>query len=400
VLRLSRDAQTVWLLGLTQVIGYGTLYYSFSIVAADAARDFGKTQSWFFGVFSAALVAGGLIMPFAGRGFDRFGAARLMVLGSALCGVALVFVALAPNAVVFVAAMIAVQVLASMVLYDSAFTSLVQLEPRGGQRRIMLLTLIAGFASSVFWPVTSWLDAAFGWRATYVIFAGLNLFICVPVHVLLSRWSRQRIGSGSRAHHGGGPVEERPATVPPEQARRLLWLIATGFALSGITLSAVISQMVPMLHALGFGAAALGVSTLFGPAQVVVRFTNIMFGSRRHPLTITILAMALLPLAFLIVAATAPQIAGAVVFAILVGMASGLKSILQGTLPLALFGSRGYGARQGLMSALRYVLAAIAPFTFAWIAEMSSATIATYVFAAIGVAGVLCFVEVRRSMTG
>ncbi len=398
MLRLTRETMTVWLLGLTQVIGYGTLYYAFAIIASDAARDFGKTQSWFFGIFSLSLVLGGLVMPFAGRAFDRFGAARLMIFGSMSSAISLATVAFAPNTLVFTVGMVAAQVLSSMVLYDAAFTSLVQLEPRGGQKRIMYLTLLAGFASSIFWPLTSILNDTFGWRGTIAFFAALNMLVCVPVHVLLARWSRARFAAAGRTHGGGGTMEERPGTVPPELARRLFLLIVTGFGLSSITLSAVIAQMVPLLQSLGFGAAALGVSTLFGPAQVVVRFVNVLFGSGRHPLVVTIFAMALLPLAFLIVALTAPALSGAIAFSILVGMASGLKSILQGTLPLALFGSRGYGARQGFMSAFRYVLAAIAPFVFAWVTEQSSPIFASYVFAFIGILGVLCFVETTRQM--
>ena len=188
--------------------------------------------------------------------------------------------------------------------------------------------------------------------------------------------------------------EEAPAPRPLQ--RRLLWLVTAGFALSGFALSAVLTQMVPMLSGLGLGASALLVSTLFGPAQVLVRLLNMLLGVRRHPLPATLIGLAMLPLAVLILMATAPLAAGAVVFAVLLGFGSGLKSIVQGTLPLALFGSGSYGARLSVMASARLVLGAIAPFA---LASLTSAVGPTYALAALaGVAGLgfAALLEVAR----
>ena len=392
---VTRLGKMVWLLGLTQVIGYGTLYYSFAILADDIATDFGWTQADFFAAFSAALVAGGLVAPHMGRALDRLGAAKVMAWGSLASACAMALVAIAPSPVWFVLALILSQVAGTFVLYDAAFTSLVQATGGHAQRRIVHLTLIAGFASSVFWPLTHWLDVHFGWRIVMAGYAALNLLVCLPVHAVLSRWA----GTGRIIAHDAATGEPKPhahAALADEHKRRAFLLVTTGFSLSSFALSAVLSQMVPMMTALGFGAASLAVATLFGPAQVAVRFTNMVFGSKRHPLTITIIGMALLPLALFTVAASAPAYGGAVAFVILVGLCSGLKSIVQGTLTLALFGSEGFGARIGLMASFRYVLGALAPFVFAWAAEQGTAAMAATVFAVIGCLGVLAFVGVAR----
>ncbi len=389
VLRLNRNTATVLLLGLTQIIGFGTIYYAPAILAGDVSRSFGWTQPQFFGAFSISLVISGFVTPFSGRAFDRWGAARLMVIGSLLCAVALGLMAVT-SSLWFIAALALLQVVSNLTLYDAAFTSLVQATPQHGSKRIAYLTLIAGFASTIFWPLTTWLLQHFDWRQTLLLFAALNLVVCGAAHVLIWRWTR--------ALHDEGKAGDMPkvqaviGSLPSQHVKAGMVLVAIGFTLSSIALSAVLSQMVPLLQVLGFGAASLWVATLFGPAQVVVRFTNLMFGSRNHPLTIAIFALSLLPLGYVVAATSAPAFAGAIIFVLLVGMCSGLKSIVQGTLPLVLFGSHGYGARSGLMASSRYVAGALSPFVFSWMAHSSSPEMACLVFAALGIAGVACFV--------
>ncbi|MFO1033694.1 MAG: arsenite efflux MFS transporter ArsK [Hyphomicrobiales bacterium] len=393
----TRPAFLIWGLGATQIIGYGTEYYSFSILADDVAREFGRPQSWFFLIVSIALIAGGLAMPIAGRLFDRFGAARLMAVGSVLGAVGLVLTAAAPGALSFALAMCFTQVVSSLVLYDAAFTSIVQSGIGESQPRIMFLTLIAGFSSTLFWPLTTLLDHALGWRETLAIYGALNLGLCLPIHAWVARAGGRRVQQDVvRA----ADIGAEPAAVAMD-ARLAAWLMVlmtAGFSLTGVTLSAILSQMVPMLQALGLGGTALIVAALFGPAQVFMRGVNIFFGEKQHPLHVTLFSLSLLPLALFVLALTAPNIAGAVVFAVLVGLSSGLKSIVQGTLPLAVFGRKGYGTRLGTMSGVRFVLAALAPAGFAWTSELTSTRGAAYVFAAIGVVGVMCFVEVGRKL--
>jgi hypothetical protein len=98
-----------------------------------------------------------------------------------------------------------------------------------------------------------------------------------------------------------------------------------------------------------------------------------------------------MPLGLFVAAGTTPALAGAVLGVVFIGMSSGLKSIVQGTLPLALFGSKGYGARLGFMASFRYVASALAPFAFAWVADQTSPAAACLVFGAIGASGLASF---------
>ena len=121
-----------------------------------------------------------------------------------------------------------------------------------------------------------------------------------------------------------------------------------------------------------------------------------VLGTERYPLAVTLLVAVLLPTAALLLAASAPWIFGAVIFALMLGFASGLKSIVQGTLPLTLFGAAGYATRLGKMGAVRLVLAALAPFVLAHLLEVLGPRLALASLALFGVAGLVAFLEVAR----
>lgn len=385
-------AAVVWLLGLTQIVGYGTLYYGFAIIAPDIAAEFGLPLSSVYGGFSLALLAGGAAAPYAGRLMDRHGAARVMAAGSVGAAAALGCMALAPGLIGLTAGLLAVEVVGTLVLYDAAFAHLVQTAGADARRRITHLTLIAGFASTLFWPLTSMLDASLSWREVIGVFAAMNLLLCLPAHVWLAR-AGTRPATATAGAGAGLEVDEVP--LPAALQRRAMVLVAVGFALAGFLLSAILAQMVPMLTALGIGSAVT-VGALFGPAQVLVRFVNMAAGAGRHPLTITIVAATLMPAAVLLLAVTAPQVAGAVLFVVLLGFGSGLTSIVRGTLPLALFGRSGYGARLGRMASARLLLTSVAPFAMAFLGDLSGPSVALAAMAAIGLLGLVAFIAVAR----
>lgn len=356
------SAAMIWALGATQVIGYGTLYYAFSVLAPAIGAEFGWPPEWVFGALSVALLAGGFLAPVAGHLADRFGAARTMVAGSVAASLLLGAAGLAVDGYSFAAALIGMEIASSLVLYATAFAALVQAGAAEAQRRITYLTLIAGFASTLFWPLTALLLEHLGWRGTYFVFAGLNLLVCAPLHFWLAH--------GASA--GAGPAAGKPqqsvaeAGVLPLGRRSLaLGLMMAGFAIVGFMLSGVLLQIMPILNGLSLGASALVVTTLFGPAQVLSRLVNMLLGRDLKATWLAVIAAALLPAGLAVMALTAPSLPGAVVFAILFGLGSGLTSIVSGALPLYLLGRDRYGARLGWLSSARQVASAIAPFLLA-----------------------------------
>ncbi|AJC79827.1 major facilitator superfamily protein [Rhizobium etli bv. phaseoli str. IE4803] len=379
-------------LGLTQVIGYGTLYYSFSILAPDMARGLDWSAEWIFGALSAALLIGGLAAPAMGRWIDRFGAGRVMTLGSAIAAIALAGCAFAPGKVAFVIALIAVETASNLVQYGAAFALLVQIRPQVAQRSITYLTLIGGFASTIFWPITTALHAHFSWQSVYLIFAAINLLICLPIHA----WLARSAGHGSTGEKSAATRPIEPS-LPAARAPAFI-LMVTGFALESFVNAALLIHMVPVMSALGLGAMAVMAGTLFGPSQVLSRFINMVFGGGLPQLMLAVISAVLLPAALVILLLTAPSVPGAVAFAVVFGLGSGLSSIVQGTLPLALFGSEGYGQRQGKVMSARLAVSSTAPFALAFLMGNIGVSWSLSITAALGAAAVAALLAIRPLM--
>jgi MFS family permease len=378
-------------LGVTQNIGYGTLYYSFSILAPDMAASFAWSQEWIFGTLSIALLIGGLTAPWLGVLIDRIGAGRVMTMGSAVAAIALVACACAPGKSTYAAALIAIEVAANLVQYGAAFALLVQLRPAVAQRSIPYLTLIAGFASTIFWPITTTLHAQLSWQTVYLVFAGLNLLVCLPIHGWLSlRLTRSR--KQAAAH----PITAVPGSLPAARRPIGFALMTIAFAVQYLASASVLVHMVPLLAGLGLGSTAALVGTLFGPSQVASRLINMLFGKRLNARHLAMISAMLIPAGALLLVLTAPSIPGAMIFAVVFGMGNGLLSIVAGTLPLALFGSEGYGGLQGKMMAARLIVSASAPFVMALAMEWLGISFSLIGIIALGLLALALFVALGQ----
>lgn len=383
-------AQVIWALGVTQVIGYGTLYYSFSVLAPAIGREFDWPSEWVYAALTVALLSGGLLAPLAGHLADKFGATRVMTVGSLAASLTLLAAALSSNGLAYAGALVAMEVASSFVLYATAFAALVQLAGQDAQRSITHLTLIAGFASTIFWPLTSLLLNLADWRGAYLVFAALNLLICAPLHFWLGRFGRT------------APVTPQsvavtvPVTQPLEGRNRSIGfaVMMLGFAIEGFILSAILMQIIPLLAGLGLTRDTLLVTSVFGPAQVLSRLTNMLLGRNLSATRLAVIAAALPPFAIVVVLLTAPSLSGAVAFAILFGLGSGLTSIVAGSLPLQLLGRENYGTRLGWLSSARQVASAVSPFCLALTMVAFGPSGALWITSVLGLISTLAFVAV------
>lgn len=357
----SRLLPVVLALGATQVIGYGTLYYAYAILAPAIAGEFDTSLTSLYAIFSVGLLAGGLVAPQFGAWMDRYGAPRIMVAGSLVIAVLVGGLAAAPALWTFGACVIAIEVVGIAVLYDAAFATLAALGRAEARRAITHLTLIAGFASTIFWPLTGWLVEVLGWRGTYAAFAALHLLVALPLHGWIAARPRGEALGGT----GREPRQEFGPSLAGRAAQLAFWAVAVSFALSGVLTAAVTVHLVPVLQALELGTAAYLVAMLMGPAQVLIRLVDALFWRALHPLTVALVSAAALPAAILILLLPVDPVLAGAVFAMLFGLGAGLSSIVRGSVPLALFGAAGYGARLGRLAAIRTVLGAGAPFLFA-----------------------------------
>lgn len=352
-------------LGVTQTLGYGTLYYAFGVLAPAMSRDFGVGLDVFFAAFSAGLLTGGLFAPRVGRALDRHGARKVMTLGSAFAAAALLAAATAGQLWLFIAAVVLMEFAGCLVLYESAFAGLVQIHGAEARQRITAVSLIAGLASTISWPLTQGLLLYLDWRWIFVIFALAHLFVCLPLHHLMLK----QAGPGRpQGVAGSSPVEPAQA-VPTLEGRsrtKALILYTTAICVSGFAYSSFPVHMLRIIENEGFSAQTAALfAMIMGPAQVMARLIEISFGQRFDALTTGRFALGALLASILLLSFSNGTVIATLGFAALYGVSQGLITIARGTVPLLIFGAAGYATLVGKVTGLRLVVNAIGPFLFA-----------------------------------
>lgn len=370
------------LLGVTQVIGYGSIYYAYPILVPYVAAEFGVTPTMLFAVLSVGLLAGGLLSPWFGGLLDRLGAPNVMAFGSLAAGGLMIAIAAAPNFGSFAVLVILLEALSFAVLYDAAFATLALREPQATRTAITRLTLIGGFASTLFWPMTGVLVEAWGWRGTYLAYAVLHLGLALPLHFWIARQATPAV-STARAEKRMRP---NFAPVAPDRQRWAFWVLGLSYAVTGMVIAAIGVHLVPILLARDLGQVAFAMGMLMGPAQVAIRLVEAGFWRNWHPLSVALMSAAAVPLALLALLVPLDHVLLAAAFAVIFGAGQGLASIVRGSVPLVLFGAVGIGARLGRLAALRTTMGAAAPFLFA-LAVAQIGTAATLWFS-VGLGGV------------
>jgi len=323
-----------------------------AILGAPIAKALHLPTSVFFGLFSGALLLSAVVGPSVGRLIDRHGGRHLLAASNLVIAAGLLVLADAHSFAGLVIAWTVLGVGIGMGLYDPAFATLTWLYGRDARSSITGITLIAGFASTIGWPLSALFLHEFGWRAACLIWAGLNMLLAAPVNWL----AIPRHGRPAALPQ----AMELPTAGPPYAAMPILVFF---FSATWFVQGAMAAHLPGLLQAAGASAtAAIAAASLVGPAQVGARIVE--FGLLRsfHPISSARFASAMHPIgAAFLVAFGAP---GIIAFALLHGAGNGMITIAKGTLPLALFGAGGYGLRSGLLSAPARMLQAASPFLF------------------------------------
>lgn len=358
---LTHRTHVVAALGTAQTLAWASSYYLPAMLAAPMARDLGHPPSMVFAAFSVALVVSAFVGPWSGRAIDRYGGRPVLVATSLLFAAGLAALAGAASVWTLFAAWALLGVAMGSGLYEAAFATLVRLYGHDARNTITGITLIAGFASTVGWPLSAWLESKFGWRGACLGWAALHLLLGLP----LNAWLPGATSSEARgAEPRPGADDVAAGSAPPPQHPALITaLLAFVFAATWFISTAMAAHLPRMLQAAGASlAVAVAVGALVGPAQVAGRLLEFGVLRRLHPLLSARLAALAHPVGAAALLLVGP--AAAPLFAVLHGAGNGILTIAKGTLPLVFFGPQGYGARQGWLMLPARVAQAGAPFAF------------------------------------
>jgi MFS family permease len=357
----TRQWPVVSLLGCTQTLAWASTFYLPALLAVPIARDLGVSIPLVFAAFSVALVVSAGLGPYAGRSIDRFGGRPVLVATNLVFAVGLALLSRVQGPWDLFGAWLVLGVGMGSGLYEAAFAALVRLYGAQARNAITGITLIAGFASTVGWPLTVWLEHSWGWRGACLGWAALHIVLGLPLNLLLPAARSVFEATGPAPEPCGGDAQARDPHPSPPRATAVL--LAVVFAVTAFVSTAMAAHLPRLLQISGTTlGAAVAAGALVGPAQVAARLLEFGVLRRMHPLLSARLAAVMHPLGAVALALFGAP--AAAVFAVLHGAGNGMLTITKGTLPLSLFGPQGYGQRQGVLMVPARVAAASSPWLF------------------------------------
>jgi MFS family permease len=377
---------------ITEITSWGVLYYAFPVMLSSVARDTGWSTTTSMTAFSTGAVVNALAGVPVGRLIDRHGPRAVMTTGSVLGVAAVLAIAAAPTLPLLFAAWILTGLAQSAVLYQPAFAAITVWYGAGRVRALTTLTLVAGFASTVFAPLTAALLAHLTWRGAYLVLAAVLAMVTIPLHAicLTPPWT----AGVTRREPDSRRRDDRARSIVRSGAFIAL-SVAMTFGAFGLYSATI--NLVPLLVSYGMSTplAAFGLG-MCGVGQVLGRLGYPLLVTRIKPrtrpaviLTVGTAAVAALGLA--------PRVGALLIgIAVLAGSARGLFTLVQATAVADRWGNRSFGRINGVFSAPITIAIALAPGGGALLTRLTAGYAASYtLLAGITFAGAVAVTAFR-----
>jgi MFS family permease len=353
-------------LATTETISWGILYYAFAAFLVPMQQELGWSTAALTGAYSLALLVSGLAAIPVGRWVDRRGPRLLMTLGSIGGALLLLGWARIETLPAFYLLWAAMGLVLAATLYEPAFTVVAVWFRQRRSRALLLLTFVAGFASTIFLPVATALIERYGWRQALVMLAIFLALTTIPAHALILRRRPEDLGL-----HPDGALPAETARLHPDERdgislrealrEHAFWWLTAAFFFGTLSSVAVAVHLIPFLlgdgYAPGFAALATG---LIGATQVAARVVVTMAGNRVPAVPLTAAVFALQGAAVLILL-TWRQASGVLLAVVLLGAGRGAVTLMRASLIAERYGRTHYGAIGGTLALFVSGAAALAP---------------------------------------
>jgi predicted MFS family arabinose efflux permease len=382
----GRRLPIILALGTTQTLAWASSYYLPAILADPIARDLGVSSNWIFAAFSASLVISALLGPRVGRQIDLMGGRQVLSISNLTLAAGLALLGFTHSIPMLAVAWLLLGIGMGFGLYDAAFGALGRIYGNDARGAITGITLIAGFASTVGWPLTAFGLERIGWRDTCFAWAAAHILVGLPINFFMLPAVK-----GAKAMTEAAVAASAKPHIPID---RTMMLLAFAFAAAWSVTGAMAAHFPRILEAAGATSVqAVAAGALIGPAQVAARIVEASLLRRYHPLVSTRLACLTHPIGAIIVALVGGAAASA--FAIFHGAGNGVLTIARGTLPLAIFGPKNYAYRLGIIGAPARMAQAAAPLAFGLLIDTMGSRI-LIVSSALSLAALLALLLLRE----
>lgn len=347
-------------LGIGQICSWGSLYYSFPLIAEAMRHDLGWSKPELYGAATLGLALSGLAAYPIGTAIDRGRGRTVMAAGSVLAGLLLIAWSQVESLVLFYVLIGGIGTLQAATLYEPAFAVVARRTgPERARAGITALTLWGGFASTVFIPLVQFLLDHLGWRETLIVLGAVNLVVCAGCY-------RAVIDPAADAPRPSHPRPQAGAVAGSAMRNALrqptFWALALAFTAFAAAFSVITFHLYPMLIERGFDTATVVTAmAIIGPSQVAARIAIWVLARRASVRLIGCFVVTAFPLVLIALQALPPSFALVAGFAVGYGAANGVMTIVRGLAVPEMLSREGYGAVNGALAAPANVARALAP---------------------------------------
>ena len=331
-------------LAVAQLVSWGSLFYSFALFVVPMEAELGWSRAELNGALSLGLVIAGLAALPVGSWIDRRGAWLVMTGGSLLGAAACLAWSGVDDVLFFYAIFAALGLAQAATLYEPAFAVITANLGTRARQGILYVTLLGGFAGTVFAPLTQWLIDSFGWREALLWLALGNVVLAAAVHAVVLRHTRTPVRSRAVTGAGAGPLRRALNS-------RAFWGLLLMVVCNSFAFTALVFHLIPLLRerAVPMGVI-IAILTLVGPAQVAGRIVLLALGRRVRAVTVGLVPIVCLPLALLILLLLPPHAVILGVYAVLHGIGNGVLTIARGIIIPEILGIEGYATVSGALA--------------------------------------------------
>ncbi|WP_343672815.1 MFS transporter [Chitinophaga sp.] len=344
--------------GLAQILLWGGSYFLLSVLSGPIMQETGWSYQQVYGCLSLALLISGLLLPGIGKMIQQSEKNVILHYTGIVMGIGLIMIGLAKSYLLFVLGWVVIGVGMGMGLYDALFASLGKLYGTKAKKVIVWVTLIASLAPSVSWPFTSFLLQQSGWRHTCFALAGILMIVIYPVHKYIFQ------------------PTIKTATVAPSAnvafRSKIFYLLLANFTIGAIITTGVVVHLIDILSAKKIGMSTiLFIVAFLGPSQSAARTLELMMANRSAVEMAFISTFAMLLGIGLLFFHPSLATIGIIIF----GVGNGMRSVLRGTLPLAIYGPEHYPLVIGRLARMPLIAQAAAPFIGGFMIQQFGTTI-------------------------
>ncbi|TRL30671.1 MFS transporter [Rhizobium straminoryzae] len=352
-------ARLIAVLSLTQIIGWGTGFDMVAVIGPRMGAEIGLSNAVIFGGLTVMMVVSGLAGPSVGRMLARHGAARVLAMGSAWLGLGLLLLSACHHLFAYAATWVVLGWGGAQALSTPAYAAIVEREGAAGKRVIALTMIFTGLSATVFWPVNAWLADWIGWRDTLLVLAGLQFFVCLPLHLFALPKAQPQMAEAIGA-------AQAPVTLSEGDRRLAFLLVAASTTIAAFVSFGFSPTLLELLQKSGASPAlALQLGAARGVIGISARAVDFAFGRRGSPLLTALTGTLCMLASFLLLAllpGTSPVLIG---FVVLYSLGSGIMAVARAVLPLAVFSPQEYGLQSARISLPQNMAIAAGPLAFA-----------------------------------